>query len=109
MKFSLTKEAETDIKEIVGYLAQESPQAARNFLKEFTKACTHLAEMPQMAQKAPEEITETIPILSDCRRWPLRRFSSHLVFYKPEREGILVLRVVNGKRDLPVLFGSWEY
>ncbi len=109
MKFSLTADAEHDIKEITKFIAEDSPQTALEFFDELTGICNRLAEMPLMAQAVPEYIRETAPILSDCRRWPMKRFSSYLIFYKPEKDHILVLRVLNGKRDLPVLFNEWEY
>ena len=109
MKFSLTEDAEKDIFDIVAYIAQDSPKAAREFFDELTATCNRLAEMPEMAQRVPKYIRETAPILSDCRRWPIKRFPNYLIFYKPEKDHILILRVVNGKRDLPILFIHWEY
>lgn len=109
MKFSLTADAEKDIFEIVAYIAQDNPTVAGEFFDELTDTCNRLAEMPEMAQRVPKYIRETAPILSDCRRWPMKRFPNHLIFYKPEKDHILVLRVLNGKRDLPILFSHWEY
>ena len=109
MKFSLTADAEKDIFDIVAYIAQDSPMAAGEFFDELTATCSRLAEMPEMAQRVPKYIRETAPILSDCRRWPIKHFSNYLIFYKPEKDHILVLRVLNGKRGLPVLFSEWGY
>ena len=109
MKFSLTADAEKDIFEIVAYITQDSPKAAGEFFDELTATCNRLAEMPEMAQRVPKYIRETAPILSDCRRWPIQRFPNYLIFYKLEKDRILVLRVLNGKRDLTILFSHWEY
>ncbi len=109
MKFSLTADAENDLFKIAAYLAKDNQQIALDFFDEFTATCNALAEMPKMAQKVPEYISEVAPILSDCRRWPMKRFRDYLIFYKPEKSHILVLRVLNGRRDLPILFADWLY
>ena len=109
MNFSLTADAEQDLLDITANLAKERPQLALDFFDEFTATCHRLAEMPEMAPKVPRSIRQAAPILSDCRRWPLKRFRDHLIFYKPEKNHLLVLRILSGKRDLPILFGEWNY
>jgi toxin ParE1/3/4 len=109
MKFSLSGDAEKDLLEITAYLAEDSPRIALEFFDEFSAACQHLAEMPEMAQRVPEYISQAAPILAGCRRWPLKRFRDYLIFYKPEKDHLLVLRIINGRRDLPTLFGEWNY
>jgi len=44
--------------------------------------------------------------LQGTRRVPVAKFPRHLVFYQIERQGILVLRVVHGARDLESLFSG---
>jgi len=42
--------------------------------------------------------------LRDLRRIPVKRFEKHLIFYRLEKNELLVLRVVHGARDLESLF-----
>jgi toxin ParE1/3/4 len=42
-------------------------------------------------------------ILADMRLWKPKGFDDYLIFYRPIRRGIEVLKVVNGSRDLPIL------
>ena len=46
------------------------------------------------------------PELRGTRRISIRGFPKHLVFYQPFADGILVLRVVYGARDLESLFSN---
>lgn len=42
--------------------------------------------------------------LAGVRMFPLKRFPKHLVFYRPLENGIEVIRVLHGARDLEKLF-----
>jgi toxin ParE1/3/4 len=42
------------------------------------------------------------------RRWRVRGFENYLIFYQPLAQGIDVLRVVYGTRDLPGLLMDEE-
>jgi plasmid stabilization system protein ParE len=41
--------------------------------------------------------------LANVRSWPVKGFRKHLILYEVEREGIYLLAVVHGARDLPPL------
>jgi len=40
------------------------------------------------------------PRLSGLRQWRVKGFESYLIFYRPIPEGIEVLRVLHGARDI---------
>ena len=42
--------------------------------------------------------------LRDLRRVPVSKFEKHLIFYRFEKNELIVLRVVHGARDLESLF-----
>ena len=47
------------------------------------------------------------PRLSGLRMWQVRGFETHLVFYRATDDGIEVVRVLHGARDVPgILEGS---
>ena len=37
--------------------------------------------------------------------WRVKGFEKYLVFYRPLKDGIVVLRVIHGARDIEDLFG----
>jgi toxin ParE1/3/4 len=47
------------------------------------------------------------PILAGMRMWRLKGFEEYLIFYRPIQGGIEVMRVVNGSRDLPIVFAAF--
>lgn len=47
------------------------------------------------------------PIFAGMRMWRLKGFEEYLVFYLPIQGGIEVMRVVNGSRDLPIVFAAF--
>ena len=42
--------------------------------------------------------------LTGVRMFPLKTFPEHLVFYRPVEDGIEIIRVLHGARDLKSLF-----
>jgi toxin ParE1/3/4 len=45
-------------------------------------------------------------ILADLRVWRPKGFDDYLIFYRPLQDGIEVLKLINGTRDLPVLIAE---
>jgi toxin ParE1/3/4 len=48
------------------------------------------------------------PGLAGIRMWPISGFDKYLVFYRPTEQGIDVIRVLHGARDLKRLFDEEE-
>ena len=48
------------------------------------------------------------PFPAAIRMFRLKRFSKHLVFYRPLENGIEVIRVLHGARDIESLFEAQE-
>ena len=82
------------------YLAARSPQAADRFLDTCAAEFQRLAAMPGMGGirlfKNPKA--------AGIRSWPMTGFPNHLIFYRPVEDGIEVLRVLHGARDIEALF-----
>lgn len=88
--------ARLDLVQTVAYLAEHSEDAARRFRREAQATFERLAGMPGMgARYAPND-----PAHGELRYFPVSRFHNHLVFYRPSAEGIEVVRVLHGARDL---------
>ena len=66
------------------------------FLDEAERTFRRLAAMPGMGTRYDPDH----PALADLRYFPIARHKSDLVFYRPLADGIEVLRVLHGARDI---------
>ncbi|MGK7953560.1 MAG: type II toxin-antitoxin system RelE/ParE family toxin [Xenococcaceae cyanobacterium] len=90
-----TAPASRDIEKIVDYVADKSSfDSAERLLKKINQKCSKLANFPNMGRRRDE----LSPLL---RSFPV---DDYLIFYRPIENGIEVLRVVSGYRDLDALF-----
>ena len=89
--------ARHDLKRLWRYIAEEaSPSQAETFLKRLDGALSDLAAMPYNAPAQPQ-------LGPEIRRFVFRR--RYLVFYRPTSDGIEVIRVLHGARDIrPEMF-----
>ena len=93
--FRLKRIGLQDLKGIVRYIAADNPVAARKFRDELYKKFQLLALNPQIASERPD-------LAPKLRYLP---FGNYLIFYLPETDGILVIRVLHGARRIsPELF-----
>lgn len=92
-----TAPASRDIEAIIDYVADRTSfDAAERLLNRINDRCKRLASFPSMGRKRDE------PALN-VRSFPI---DDYLIFYRAIEEGIEVLRVVSGYRDLRVLFSQ---
>jgi toxin ParE1/3/4 len=78
------------------YVRQGSLPTARRFLRQAEATLKRIASMPGMGTRyEPDE-----PLYADVRYFPISRFRSYLIFYRPVAGGIEVLRVLHGARDI---------
>lgn len=85
-----TSQAETDLADIWLHIAEDSLEAADREFARFEAVFHLLSTQPEMGVR--------------CRNWqpPVRRFpvGNYLIFYRPTSQGIEVLRVLHGARDI---------
>jgi toxin ParE1/3/4 len=92
----ITIEASRDLSEITDYFLIQSVDAGDRFVEGFSKKCQHLAEFPYLgksyAQFAPG----------------LRGISlmDYIIFYQVVSDGIEILRVISGYRNLQAVFNK---
>ncbi|MEQ9234846.1 MAG: type II toxin-antitoxin system RelE/ParE family toxin [Coleofasciculus chthonoplastes F3-SA18-01] len=92
-----TVPASRDIESIIDYVAdQSSLGAAERLLKKINQKCRTLASFPNMGRRRDE-------LLPSLRSFPV---GDYLIFYQPIEDGIEILRVVSGYRDLEALFSD---
>lgn len=92
--FRFSREANLDIEGIANYLHELNPVAAHRFIDMLDEGCELLAEHPLIGRSRPE-------FGAALRSYPI---GSYLIFYEPASDGIDVLRVVYGGRDLESIF-----
>ena len=86
--------AEVDLDDIWWYIAQDNPDAADRFLAKIGEQCQTLAQFPKMGISR-DELTPAL------RSFPV---GNYLIFYLPIDDGIEVVRVLSGVRDMDALF-----
>ena len=95
-QFRLTPEADDDLANIWLFIAQDDFDAADRVASEIISKFDLLAENPRLGRERPEFAPE------------LRSFAVHkyIVFYRPGPNGIEVVRVLHGARDIERIFGE---
>lgn len=83
-----------DLSDIWLYIANDNLEAADRYLDVLEETLRELAKRPGMGPACPE-------LRVDLRRFPC---GSHLIFYRPATNGIFVVRVLHGARDIPTAF-----
>ena len=94
---TVSREARDDLTAIYAYLFEKNPDSAELFLSE-ARSCFHrLAELPGIGHVW----RGTARLDRQVRVFPLsRRFDDWLVFYRECKVDILIVRVLNGRRNL---------
>ena len=86
--------AKSDLVEIWDYVADDSEARADAFVDMIDQKLLALASSPGMG-RARDEIAEGL------RSFPVGRY---VIFYRPIPEGVEIVRVLHGSRDIDVLF-----
>jgi toxin ParE1/3/4 len=86
--------AGNDLDEIWLYIAQDNPDSADALLDKIEERCQALAQFPFIG-------TDRDELMPDLRSLPV---GNYLIFYMPIEDGIVVVRVLHGMRDVDALF-----
>jgi toxin ParE1/3/4 len=95
-QYIISLPASRDLSAIVDYFAGENIEAGERLLQTFNQKCQQLVSFPNLGR----EYNNLRPGL---RGLPL---NGHIILYQTIDDGIEIVRVVNGKRDLKVLFAN---
>jgi|SRR2546425_4306670 len=87
-------ESEQDVYEIAAFIACDNPDAAIQLIDRLDEVLKMLARNP-LVGRAREELAP------NARSFPV---GNHVLFYRPSENGIKLIRVLHGARDLRRLF-----
>ena len=88
--------AKTDLVEIWDYIADDSEARADAFIETVDQKFQALAARPNMGRLRDE-------LAEDLRSFPVGRY---VIFYRPLPEGVEIVRVLHGARDLDTILQS---
>ena len=94
-----------DLEESGAFIGRDSLDAELRFYDAAEATFKKIADMPRLGRKRSELANES---LSDVRSFPIHGFKDWLVFYRPALDGIDVIRVLHGARDLNAIFMDHE-
>jgi len=80
-----------DLRDIVAFIAEDKPEAARRWLAKIKEKCRLLAKTPELGERRPEFLS------GKCR---CSLVGSYVIFYRSIDNGIQVVRVIRGDRDI---------
>jgi toxin ParE1/3/4 len=93
-----TRQAREDLLSIWAYIAADSLSAADRLLDSIDRRCSLLAENPNMGRARPD-------IAPELRYSPV---GSYLILYRGISEGVEIVRVLHGARNLRAIFHAEE-
>jgi toxin ParE1/3/4 len=94
--------ARRELERIAVLIGMDRPSAARRFLAAVRKAYTSLAAMPEMGTRWEAES----PRFSTVRYFAIPRYPNYVIFYRPFSDGVEILHILHGARDLGPLLES---
>jgi len=96
--------AREELEDIAVEIGIDRPSAARRFLRAARKTYGNLAAIPELgALWTPEN-----PRFQGLRYFPIPRYPNYVVFYRPLPDGVEILHILHGARDLQSVLGKNE-
>jgi toxin ParE1/3/4 len=99
-KFILAPCVEDELWAIWQFIAQDNPPAATRVVEAAHETFKNLAVTPGLGR--PHKFRN--PKLKGVRSWRVSGFDNYLIFYRPIPDGVQVLHVYHGARDIETLF-----
>ncbi len=102
-RYRVLPAADRDLDDQAAYLATEgSLGTALRFFEAASSTFGKIADMPGMG----EWWESANPRLAGLRVWRVQGFEKHLIFYRPADDGIEIIRVLHGARDIDSVLES---
>jgi toxin ParE1/3/4 len=103
-KIKRTPQAQQDLRQHVRYLASLNPDLADRFIDATAETFAQLAALPRLGMVQDFKPAE----LAGTRRWFVSGFEYYLIFYRPMKGGIEVLRVLYGTQNINAIMNDQE-
>jgi len=100
--YSLDPCVEQELRAIWRFIAQDNPEAATRVVEPPYSTFGLLAANPGIGRKRRFQNPRTRQV----RSWAIRGFDNYLIFYRPVPDGVQVLHVFHGARDINSLFAK---
>jgi plasmid stabilization system protein ParE len=100
MSVAIRPRAQLDILELADALGAIYPDVGRNFLGRVDETIQFLERFPLLGAEPPVPP----PAEPTIRLFSLRHFRNFIIAFLPLEDGIEVVRVIDGRRDLGSLF-----
>ena len=94
IRYRLSRQSRSDLDDIWLYIASDNLAAADRFIDELMGKFRKLATEPGIG-RTREELAEAL------RSFPV---GNYVIFYRAMQDGIEVVRVLSGSRDIPRVF-----
>ena len=89
------EQAWNDLKELGAFIAKDNPAAATEVVRQLRLSCEQLSRMPQLGR-----IIRKIKTIQELRMWLSPAFRNYLIFYRELPDGVEIVRVLHGARDI---------
>src|SRR5579884_2565298 len=99
-KFILAPCVEDELWAIWSFISEDNADAATRVMEAAFETFKRLADNPQLGRLRQFSNSR----LKDIRSWHVSGFDNYLIFYRAIPEGIQVLHVYHGARDVDTLF-----
>jgi toxin ParE1/3/4 len=93
-RYRISGRARTDLDEIWLYIARDNVDAADKLIHVIVSRFIKLANLPDLGRPRLE-------LAPRLRSHPVGRY---VIFYRPTNDGVEIVRILHGARDLPPLF-----
>jgi toxin ParE1/3/4 len=97
-RYIISPEASQDLDEITDYFANRNIEAGERFVNAFEQKCRNLVKFPNLGRSYAE-------IEPSLRGVPL---DGHIILYCVIEDGVEIVRVVSGYRNLESLFSELD-
>ena len=101
-KFILAPCVEEELWAIWSFIARDNPDAATRVIEAAYQTFKSLARTPALGRLRKFHH----PRLKGIHSWRIEGFDNYIVFYRPMPEGIQVLHVYHGARNIEALFNE---
>ena len=95
--------ADRDLEDQAAYLGEQAGlETALRFYDAAAASFGQIAGMPGIG----ERWRSTNPRLAGLRVWRVEHFEKHMIFYRPADDGVEIVRIIHGARDVASVLES---